>query len=34
MNELVGSIGIIMIIGVVVYGIYIIGKPHEFVIKK
>lgn len=30
MNEIVGTIGILTVIAVLVYGIYIISKPHKF----
>ena len=30
MNELIGTIGISMVLITLVYGIYIISKPHQF----
>ncbi len=30
MNELIGIIGIFFVIAVLVYGIYIVSKPHTF----
>jgi hypothetical protein len=30
MNEVVGTIGILTVIVVLVYGIYVISKPHKF----
>lgn len=33
MHEIVGTIGMLMVIGVLVYGIVVVSKPHEFHIK-
>ncbi len=30
MNELIGMIGIITVLAVLIYGIYIVSKPHTF----
>jgi hypothetical protein len=30
MNEVIGTIGIIVVLSVITYGIYIISKPHKF----
>jgi len=30
MNEIIGLIGISITLGILIYGIYIISKPHKF----
>jgi len=30
MNEIIGTIGILGVIAILVYGIYIVTKPHTF----
>jgi len=34
MNEIIGTIGLISILAVVVYGVYIIAKPQKFQTSK
>ena len=30
MNELIGTIGILVVISVLIYGIMVVSKPHTF----
>jgi len=30
MNEIIGTIGILTVMAVLVYGVYTISKPHKF----
>jgi len=34
MNEIVGAVGILTVMVVLVYGVYIISKPHKFQEEK
>ena len=33
MHEIVGFMGILMVIGVLTYGVIVVSKPHKFHVK-
>ncbi len=32
MNEILGILGILLVLGTFIYGVYVVGKPHNFTV--